>query len=203
MKTTNTKSNTGKSTNSKAIAERLEYLRGEIRQERISCGELAELQSLRAHIPATDTELLEAAGVPEDLTQGREGAKAKTAGKHTPGPWKAEMDDRRKFGGNLNLYISTDYKPGGLCDGSRSIAAITGMARGEKEIQSANMANARLIAAAPELAEMLDCLVDDLTEAHADELNSDHHGDGAEGCSYCRNIAKARALLAKATTPGV
>ena len=80
MKTTNTKSNTGKSTNSKAIAERLEYLRGEIRQERISYGELAELQSLSAHIPATDTELLEAAGVPEDLTQGREGAKAQRVG---------------------------------------------------------------------------------------------------------------------------
>ena len=64
-------------------------------------------------------------------------------------------------------------------------------------------ATGKLLAAAPELAEMLDCLVDDLTEAHADELNSDHHGDGAEGCSYCRNIAKAQALLAKATTPGV
>jgi len=72
MKTQNQKSGT----NAKKIQKRLEYLRGEIRQERISYGELAELQSLRAHIPATDTELLEAAGVPEDFTQGREGAKA-------------------------------------------------------------------------------------------------------------------------------
>lgn len=47
------------------IAARLEYLRGELRAERISYGELAELQSLAEHIPAGDVELLEAAGVPE------------------------------------------------------------------------------------------------------------------------------------------
>ena len=46
-------------------AERLEYLRGEIRAERISYGELAELQGLAGHIQPGDTELLEAAGVPE------------------------------------------------------------------------------------------------------------------------------------------
>lgn len=48
-----------------AIKERLEYLRGELRAERISYGELAELQSLAAHIEPGDVELLEAAGVPE------------------------------------------------------------------------------------------------------------------------------------------
>lgn len=46
-------------------AERLEYLRGELRAERISYGELAELQSLAEHIDPSDVELLEAAGVPE------------------------------------------------------------------------------------------------------------------------------------------
>ena len=46
-------------------AERLEYLRGEIRAERISWGEIAELQSLAEHIEPWDTELLEWAGVPE------------------------------------------------------------------------------------------------------------------------------------------
>lgn len=44
---------------------RLEYLRGELRAERISYGELAELQSLAGQIDAGDVELLEAAGVPE------------------------------------------------------------------------------------------------------------------------------------------
>ena len=53
--------------------KRLEYLRGEIRAERISYGELAELQSLAAHIAPDDVELLEAAGIPEQDEDGLEG----------------------------------------------------------------------------------------------------------------------------------
>ncbi len=49
----------------KQIKERLEYLRGELRAERISYGELAELQDLAKYIDPGDVELLEAAGVPE------------------------------------------------------------------------------------------------------------------------------------------
>lgn len=45
--------------------ERLEYLRGELRAERISYGESSELQSLTAYIDPGDVELLEVAGVPE------------------------------------------------------------------------------------------------------------------------------------------
>lgn len=45
--------------------KRLEYLRGEIRAERISYGEIAELQSLAPYIDPGDVELLEWAGVPE------------------------------------------------------------------------------------------------------------------------------------------
>lgn len=40
------------------IQERLEYLRGEIRAERISMGEILELQGLLPHIDADDGELL-------------------------------------------------------------------------------------------------------------------------------------------------
>ena len=47
------------------IRARLEELRTELRAERISYGELAELQSLAAYIEPGDVELLEAAGVPE------------------------------------------------------------------------------------------------------------------------------------------
>jgi hypothetical protein len=47
------------------MRERLEYLRGELRAERISYGELAELQGLAEHVGPDDAELLEAAGVPE------------------------------------------------------------------------------------------------------------------------------------------
>lgn len=49
----------------KHITNRLEYLRTELRKERISYGELAELQSLIPYIDKSDVELLEAAGVPE------------------------------------------------------------------------------------------------------------------------------------------
>ena len=48
------------------IKKRLEELREELRQERISYGELFELQSLAKHIELGDVELLEAAGVPEN-----------------------------------------------------------------------------------------------------------------------------------------
>lgn len=49
----------------KQIKTRLEYLRQELRHERISYGELAELQSLAKYIDKGDVELLEAAGVVE------------------------------------------------------------------------------------------------------------------------------------------
>lgn len=45
--------------------ERLEELRKELNEESISYGELAELESLSEHIDGGDTQLLEAAGVPE------------------------------------------------------------------------------------------------------------------------------------------
>jgi hypothetical protein len=48
------------------IKERLDYLRGEIEAERISYGEIAELQSLVDHIDPVDVLLLEWAGVPEN-----------------------------------------------------------------------------------------------------------------------------------------
>ena len=45
---------------------RLESLRKELKAERISYGELAELQSLKAYIQTDDVELLEAAGIKEN-----------------------------------------------------------------------------------------------------------------------------------------
>ena len=51
----------------KKIKARLEYLRGELDAERISMGELEELQGLVEHIAPDDVQLLEAAGVPEGL----------------------------------------------------------------------------------------------------------------------------------------
>lgn len=51
--------------NKQEIKKRLEYLRGEINAERISYGEIAELQSLSKHIEPNDVQLLEWAGVKE------------------------------------------------------------------------------------------------------------------------------------------
>lgn len=51
--------------NCKSIKHRLEYLRRELRAERMSYGEPAELQSLAEYIDPGDVELLEAAGVCE------------------------------------------------------------------------------------------------------------------------------------------
>ncbi len=44
---------------SNQIQKRLEYLRSEIRTERISYGEIAELQSLEKYIDPSDIELLQ------------------------------------------------------------------------------------------------------------------------------------------------
>jgi len=49
-----------------AEEKRLEYLRSELRNERISYSELAELQSLAPHIAPDDVELRQAAGLPEE-----------------------------------------------------------------------------------------------------------------------------------------
>jgi NAD-dependent SIR2 family protein deacetylase len=46
--------------------DRLEKIRTILRNERISYGELAELESLKEYIEPGDVELLEAAGVPEN-----------------------------------------------------------------------------------------------------------------------------------------
>ncbi len=47
------------------IKTRLEYLRAEIKAERISYAEIAELQDLAEHIDKDDVQLLQWAGVPE------------------------------------------------------------------------------------------------------------------------------------------
>ena len=48
------------------IGNRLDYLRKEIRAERISYAELVELQALADFIEPGDTELLQWAGAPEE-----------------------------------------------------------------------------------------------------------------------------------------
>jgi len=61
----------------KAIKDRLEYLRREIEAERISLKEVAELESLAEHIDKDDVFLLEWAAIPETPEEIE----------HTPTPW--------------------------------------------------------------------------------------------------------------------
>ena len=49
----------------KAIKKRLEELRAELRAERISYGELIELETLAEYIDENDVELRQAAGISE------------------------------------------------------------------------------------------------------------------------------------------
>jgi hypothetical protein len=55
----------GKSVDKNAPEHRLEHLRKQIKKEKISYGEIAELQGLKKHIKPHDTELREWAGIPE------------------------------------------------------------------------------------------------------------------------------------------
>jgi sensor domain CHASE-containing protein len=50
----------------KQIKQRLEQIRADLRAERISYGDLYELQCLAKHITPGDVELAEAAGIPEE-----------------------------------------------------------------------------------------------------------------------------------------
>jgi hypothetical protein len=63
-----------------------------------------------------------------------------SAAKHTPGPWFVPFRERG------NLYVEAKIRPGWL----QEVAAC-----GPTEIQGQQAANARLIAAAPELLEVL------------------------------------------------
>ena len=65
MKTKNIFETTARSIEREA-KNRLEYLREELRAERISYGELHELQTLAPYIDKNDVELLQAAGIPEN-----------------------------------------------------------------------------------------------------------------------------------------
>lgn len=85
------------------IHARLDQLRAELRAERISYGELAELQDLADFIDPSDTELLEAAGVPEIPTEPgmnekqhriRSTTDEMLAARHDPEPWVDRNGDR-------------------------------------------------------------------------------------------------------------
>lgn len=117
---------------------RLAEIRKAIDAENVSLGELSELQDLAATHPelfADDPVLAEAAGIPEE--KWRQGLKPVEI---TPGPWSAT----EIFCNNACNRLVIKRKTWG-----GEVVADLG------EAPDANRANARLIAAAPELLEAL------------------------------------------------
>lgn len=105
---------------------------------------------------------------------------------HTRGPWSVYelANDSDTYGNIAGLPIVTanndDTEVCGACF---------------------NPADAKLIACAPDLLESLESMVSNLLEAHQSELDDCHGGDAAlsgeapEACSYCKDIAEARAII--------
>jgi len=83
-------------------AARLEYLREELQAERISYGELAELQELAPFIDGGDMELLEAAGIPEDFAN----RQCKTCGDVLP---QKQHDHRPEITLQVGWYCCDEY----------------------------------------------------------------------------------------------
>lgn len=139
------------------IKRRLEYIRGELRAERISQGELNELASLAPYIEPDDVELREAAGLPErpPVAPGEHHANVdaiRSAG-HTPGTWRVTQTGPMMHGEFL-IYAGDDPT-----DSDAYIALVTGglgcVLEDDRCYESE--ANAALIATAPVL---LDALTD-------------------------------------------
>ena len=99
--------------------------------------------------------------------------------KHTPGPWAyATAQDGWRF--NIHQADGAPYTPG-YSDVAWSMNTVSGEA---KDVQEAN---ARLIAAAPELLEALEALV-----------RHDSAADSREGLPACIELDSARDAIAKA-----
>lgn len=99
------------------IRARLEELRAELRAERISYGELLELQGLAEHIEAGDVELLEAAGVPEfeEETTMTEATQALTQLEFEPDDFEKAEKIAGALGFEQHAYTSTSALWGLFC----------------------------------------------------------------------------------------
>jgi hypothetical protein len=124
---------------------------------------------------------------------------------HTPGPWRADTY-QNESNGVWNVTVNTDYPPA-LCNEARSIAVMTGSyytAPGEFHEPNAlpvNQANARLIAAAPDLLAACKALIgyaeSDLRNLESDAANGVE--DAQEFYDSCReSIAAGYAAISRA-----
>jgi len=110
--------------------------------------------------------------------------------KHTPGPWKVDTQERSD-GDAIAVFPSI----GGVC--ICEVVARSGEGRSNPIIQETAEANARLIAAAPELLEALKGCAAMLAEC-AKQHRLDGSGEG-HGTLADKHAAIARAAIDKAT----
>lgn len=115
-----------------------------------------------------------------------------SAPKHTPGPWSVFDDDCEDYGddGLARMIVSGEGDPNKNEDGLSIAFVIGGMPRDMED------ANARLLAAAPDLLEALRPLAEcEVIETDAGLLDS----DSARYFITMGEIRAARAAIAKAT----
>lgn len=132
---------------------RLAEIRKAIEAESVSYGELSELQDLAATHPqlfADDPVLAEAAGIPEE--QWRQGILRPT---HTAGPWSVDYE------GPAHLSIE---------DSAGRVLAFCNL---QSEDGDEDEANARLIAAAPEMLEALRNVAEIMSGADYSHVKAD------------------------------
>lgn len=104
---------------------------------------------------------------------------------HTPGPWGlCHRGDYSDFGGFSQIILGPDN--------TRRIAAV-------HSSDAETEANARLIAAAPELLRALDKLCDDCEQA---AYHLTRHGERTRAEALDERIEQARAVIAKAMKGG-
>ena len=107
--------------------------------------------------------------------------------KHSPGPWTIGKVSHAEQHVDID---SLNHDPFVGCDEWRTLARTYGT-EGEEEIGSIVMlANARLIAAAPELLDALRGML---------ALDEEHHQRGHCDDDVCAEVLKARSAIAKAT----
>lgn len=133
---------------------------------------------------------VEGAIPPRDTLQQME---TKTAVSHTPGPWKVYQDCQRERGNpfDVNRFIATQdaHWSGDNCDGSDYLMSGSLIC----EMRDGPAANARLIAAAPELLEALRFCLPAL------EWSANNSPSAVRRSSARSELEMARAAIAKAT----
>ena len=108
--------------------------------------------------------------------------------KHTPGPWHAD---------GLEIWATKAVRFNLTTVGTPMIAAV--WAHADMEGGSPANANARLIAAAPELLGALQNMMDIVDDAPKGVASYYANGEDAPWSDFDREITAARAAIAKAT----